>query len=156
MCKRAGLIEDFYEASSRASSAYWGQTSSYLRSCARLGEPFEARPGRPLSNLLVKSSGGTTKQLDRLEAAKLIKRVTNPQDRRSSLVRLSAKGRKLIDSALGQHFEAEAGVLAGKETSDINTAISVLRHMAEGLRRKRKWLAAQFDRWRLRPLYRSQ
>ena len=56
------------------------------------------RVGLQLS--LVLSSGGTTKRLDRLEAAGLIERLPDPNDRRGTLIRLSPKGLELINEAV--------------------------------------------------------
>jgi DNA-binding MarR family transcriptional regulator len=53
-----------------------------------------------LQRSLMLSSGGTTKRLDRLEAAGLVERLPDPNDRRGTLIRLSESGRGLIDDAV--------------------------------------------------------
>ena len=43
--------------------------------------------------------GGTSKLVDRLEAAGLCRRLPNPDDRRSSLIELTPAGRRLLQGA---------------------------------------------------------
>src|SRR4029077_1871916 len=52
-----------------------------------------------LSRSMVMSSGGMTNLIDRLEHDELILRRSDPSDRRSVLVTLTPKGRKVIDRA---------------------------------------------------------
>ena len=55
---------------------------------------------RQLQRSLMLSSGGTTKRLDRLEAAGLLERLPDPTDRRGVLIGLSPAGRAVIDEAV--------------------------------------------------------
>ena len=55
-----------------------------------------------LCKALLISSGGLTKLLKRLEAAKLIERPTNPDDGRSQLVKLSTDGTVQVERAMKQ------------------------------------------------------
>jgi hypothetical protein len=80
-----------------------------------------------------------TKQLDRLQAAGHVKRVPNPDDRRSSLVRLTPRGCKLIDAALEDHFAAESDILAELGPGDTDRCVELLRLLA---RRVRRWSAS--------------
>ena len=59
------------------------------------GAPVKAGP---LAQSVWISPGGLTNRLDRLEAAKLITRRRDPADGRSSLIGLTAKGRKKVDA----------------------------------------------------------
>ncbi|WIX92080.1 MarR family transcriptional regulator [Amycolatopsis sp. DG1A-15b] len=56
--------------------------------------------------------GGTSKVVDRLEAAGLCRRRPNPTDRRSSVIELTAKGRRLLGKATVV-FEDELQVRLG-------------------------------------------
>jgi DNA-binding MarR family transcriptional regulator len=56
--------------------------------------------------------GGTSKVVDRLEAAGLCRRRPNPADRRSSVIELTAKGRRLLGKATVV-FEDELQVRLG-------------------------------------------
>jgi len=48
---------------------------------------------------MVISVGGTSKLVDRLEAAGHVRRTANPGDRRSSIIELTPAGRRLLDQA---------------------------------------------------------
>lgn len=63
------------------------------------GEPYEQTPSNICQTNLV-SSGGLTKVLNSLEKRGLISRRQCADDQRSRLVKLTAKGKKLINEAL--------------------------------------------------------
>lgn len=130
------LVEEFYEASA-SEFGILGTDFFLLAELRRMGEPFECSPGR-LSQIFVRSTGGTTKQLDRLESAGLVVRVANPDDRRSNLVRLTPDGLKLIDAALETHFRSEAEILEGETEEDIGAAVALLSRMSDRLRLRSK------------------
>jgi MarR family transcriptional regulator, organic hydroperoxide resistance regulator len=52
------------------------------------------------------TTGGTSKLIDRIEAAGYCRRLPNPQDRRSSLLELTAEGQRLFAEA-GKAFDDE-------------------------------------------------
>jgi DNA-binding MarR family transcriptional regulator len=52
-----------------------------------------------LQGVVIQSPGGLTKTLRRLEDAGLIRRRTDPEDRRALLVELTAKGRRAAERA---------------------------------------------------------
>ncbi len=87
----------------------WFDVLSALR---RSGAPFRLTPGR-LSRSVMLSSGGMTKRLDRMEAAGLLQRLPDPDDRRGVLVGLTSKGRRLVDRAVEAHLANEERLLAG-------------------------------------------
>ena len=49
------------------------------------------------------TSGSITAAIDRLESKKLVRRNADPNDRRSRVVELTAKGQTLIEQAFQQH-----------------------------------------------------
>ncbi len=61
-------------------------------------------PGQ-LLKAVVLSSGGLTSRLDKLEAAGLIARSDDPDDRRGVVVTLTPKGKRVIDAATATRFE---------------------------------------------------
>lgn len=65
-----------------------------------------------LQKSLMLSSGGTTKRLDRLEAAGLVERLPDPNDRRGTLIRLAESGRTLIDEAVPAITRYESDLVA--------------------------------------------
>jgi DNA-binding PadR family transcriptional regulator len=61
---------------------------------------------------LMRSSGAMTNRLHRLERAGLIERRPDPGDGSWRLVRLTARGRKLVDELAPIHLENEERLLA--------------------------------------------
>jgi DNA-binding MarR family transcriptional regulator len=86
-------------------------------------------PGILLDVLLI-SSGGLTRRLDRLEAAGLIERHPDPEDRRSTLLRLTKEGASRIDQAIPSLLEWEDEVLRRVLTErGLQETSSVLRRL---------------------------
>jgi MarR family transcriptional regulator, organic hydroperoxide resistance regulator len=52
------------------------------------------------------TTGGTSKLVDRIEASGYVRRLPNPADRRSSLLELTAEGRRILAEA-GAAFDEE-------------------------------------------------
>ena len=88
-----------------------------LATLRRSGPPFQMRPTDFAAALMLTTSG-TTKRLDRLEAAGHITRQPDPGDRRGVLITLTASGRELIDNATTQHMANEHGILSGLSADD--------------------------------------
>lgn len=66
-----------------------------LASLRRVGAPYRRSPTE-LYRALMRTSGGMTHLVDRLEREGLVERVANPDDRRGLLVGLTRKGRALV------------------------------------------------------------
>jgi DNA-binding MarR family transcriptional regulator len=69
------------------------------------------RPTELYRDLMI-SSGGLTDRLRRLEDAEWIDRVDDHEDKRSKRVRLTSKGRELIDAAFEEDMEVERELLS--------------------------------------------
>jgi DNA-binding MarR family transcriptional regulator len=85
-----------------------------------------------LSRALVMSSGGMTNLLDRLERDELIRRGSDPSDRRSVLITLTPKGRKVIDRAVTTEAAREAGLLEGLSPGERKELNELLRRVMRG------------------------
>lgn len=81
---------------------------------------------RELLNAVLITSGGLTKRLDRLEAAGLIGRAADPDDRRGTLIRLTQAGTKLVDRVLPSLLTIERELLARELTSGQRDQLSAL------------------------------
>lgn len=79
--------------------------------------------------------GGTSKLVDRIEAAGLCRRRAHPTDRRSSIIELTPSGRRLLAAAgavfedelrrrLGSTLSAEALAQLGSTLRDLRSALS--------------------------------
>lgn len=99
-----------------------------LAALRRSGPPFRLSPTQLYNSLLV-SSGTMTHRLDRLEKSGLISRVPDPGDGRSSLVALTARGRRLVDRAMEGHTANEVKMLAGLAPDHATALADQLRHL---------------------------
>jgi len=78
-----------------------------LATLRRNGPKGGLTPGALLESVML-SSGGMTARLQRLEEDGLVRRLSDPSDRRGVIVELTAKGKKAIDAATATRFrEAE-------------------------------------------------
>ncbi len=57
------------------------------------------------------TSGAITNRIDRMETKGLDERVRDSDDRRSVKIRLTDKGRQVVDEVFVLHLENEAGLL---------------------------------------------
>jgi len=103
-----------------------------LATLRRNGPPFRMRP-TDLTSTLMLTSSGTTKRLDRLEAAGLIAREPDPGDRRGTLIALTDKGRELIDGLTPQHLANEDRLLAALAPDERAALAGLLRKLLLGL-----------------------
>jgi DNA-binding MarR family transcriptional regulator len=104
-----------------------------LATLRRAGPPYRLRPTEFTSALMLTSSG-TTKRLDRLEQAGLIARGPDPDDRRGTLITLTAAGRKLVDSSIEAHLENERRLLSALTGAQQRQLADLLRKLQLGLR----------------------
>jgi DNA-binding MarR family transcriptional regulator len=103
-----------------------------LAALRRAGAPYELNP-TTLRHATMLSSGGMTKRLDRLAGAGLIERRPDPADRRGTLVRLTRKGKTLIDKAVETHLANEKRLLVALEPDDQRTLDHLLRALLASL-----------------------
>ena len=77
-----------------------------LAALRRSGAPYELSPGE-LADTTMVTSGAVTKRLDRLEGAGLVSRRTSADDGRGRRVRLTERGRTLVDETFEKHLANE-------------------------------------------------
>jgi DNA-binding MarR family transcriptional regulator len=105
--------------------AGWFDVLATLR---RAGAPHRLSAGT-LARGLVMSTGGMTKRLDKLEAAGLVARSADPDDRRGVLVSLTDRGLEVVDRAVEDHLRNEAHLLSAlseREVKALNGALAKL------------------------------
>ena len=93
----------------------------------RSGAPYRASPGALVRATGV-TSGTMTNRVDRLVTRGLVRRESDPDDRRSVRVELTDVGRTTVDGALVDLLEAEHALLAGLDEPARTS-------LADGLRR---------------------
>jgi DNA-binding MarR family transcriptional regulator len=99
-----------------------------LATLRRAGPPYRLRPTDFAATLMLTSSG-TTKRLDRLEAAGHIAREPDPSDRRGVLITLTSQGRSLIDQAAVKHTANERRILRGLTLAEQRQLADLLRKL---------------------------
>jgi DNA-binding MarR family transcriptional regulator len=97
-----------------------------LAALRRAGAPFELNPTQLMRATLL-SSSGMTKRLDRMEAAGLIERRPDPDDRRGTLVQLTRQGKSVVDSAVETHVENEERLLGALNAAERRALDGLLR-----------------------------
>jgi DNA-binding MarR family transcriptional regulator len=81
------------------------------------------------------SSSGMTKRLDRMQEAELIERRSDPNDRRGTLVRLTRRGKNVIDRAVETHVGNEERLLGGLTAAERRTLDRLLKSLLIELER---------------------
>lgn len=104
-----------------------------LATLRRSGSPYCLSPTELFSALLV-TSGTMTTRLGKLEAQGWISRHANPSDARSMLVKLTPKGRSLIEKALlayGKAHEEWQAEMPANKRKQLNEALKLLLSVLE-------------------------
>jgi DNA-binding MarR family transcriptional regulator len=94
------------------------------------GPPYRASAGKLASDLRL-SSGAITNRLDRMEAAGLIRRLPDPNDRRGTLVEPTEKGHKAWDATVGAAARREAAATAVLSSADKERLHDLLRDLMQ-------------------------
>ena len=102
-----------------------------LATLRRTGAPYRLSPTELFRSMMV-TSGTMTNRIDRLAEKGLVRRVSDPEDRRGILVELTDQGRELIDSVLISHVANEARLLQPLSREEQSTLTELLR----------KWLSS--------------
>jgi len=97
-----------------------------LAALMRSGPPHRMKPSE-LVGALVLSSGAMTNRIDRVEAAGLVERLPDPDDRRGTLVALREKGRQVVDEAVRAHVANEERLLSGLSADERRQLGDLLR-----------------------------
>ena len=117
------LLEPVYAASGLEPGWY-----DVLATLRRTGPPYRLRPTDFAATLMLTSSG-TTKRLDRLEAAGYITREPDPSDRRGVLITLTPEGGSLVDEAAVKHMANERRILSGLTAAEQRQLADLLRKL---------------------------
>jgi DNA-binding MarR family transcriptional regulator len=97
-----------------------------LSALRRQGPPYQLSPGALIRATLV-TSGTMTNRIDRLEAAGLVSRRRDPQDKRGVLVQLTGDGLKTVDNAFAALLAGEEALLTGLDADQQHQLAGLLR-----------------------------
>lgn len=103
-----------------------------LATLRRSGAPHQMTPTR-LYKELVLTSGAMTHRLDALERAQLVERQPDPEDRRGTLIRLTKKGRAVVDRAMDAHLAGEAAIAAHLSKAEQKVLSKLLKKLLVGM-----------------------
>lgn len=103
-----------------------------LGTLSRLPAPHESAPTE-LSKIAVLSPPGITKRLDLLEARKLIVRLPGAKDRRTQVIRLTQRGRRVHDDIARHNFADHYAALFAMSTTDREQLNAHLRRLLRDL-----------------------
>ena len=101
-----------------------------LGTLRRTGRPFELTPADLIRSAMI-TSGAMTICLNRLEDAGMIARRVSTEDRRVRIVRLTAKGKALIDKVLTARFGDAKDILTHMAERQMTTLNALLRAAVE-------------------------
>jgi len=97
-----------------------------LATLRRSGSPYRLSPGDLLAMTMV-SSGTMTNRIDQLEKAGFVKRIHNPDDRRSVLISLTEPGFSIVEEAVGAHVENQQRLVASLSEEERTTLNQLLK-----------------------------
>src|SRR6266498_5849406 len=103
-----------------------------LAALRRVGAPYRRSPTE-LYRALMRTSGGMTHLVDRLEHDGLVERIADPDDRRGMLVGLTRKGRALVGRVGPSHLDTERRMLAALTKQEQAELTRLLRKLLIGL-----------------------
>ena len=86
-----------------------------------------------LSRHLLVTAGNITGIIDRMENAGLVQRVPDPEDRRTTRVKLTPKGRALAETVIPKHAEDIRKLFGSLSASEIAQLRKLLDKLLQGL-----------------------
>jgi DNA-binding MarR family transcriptional regulator len=127
---RVGLLVDAFQH--RCFDAFGLRFIDYsvLRVLELVGEPHRMSPTE-LSEIVVRSSGGMTQILDRLERVGLITRAPDPSDRRKVLVVLTDEGMRTADAANARYAAERERLLADLSHDEVQRLDDAIHRLLE-------------------------
>jgi DNA-binding MarR family transcriptional regulator len=117
---RIGLLVDAFQHRCLDEFGLLFIDHSVLRVLELRGEPYRMSPTE-LAEILLRSSGGMTQILDRLERAGLVARAPDPDDRRKVLVGLTPTG--LATAVYKRERERLLAGLSAEEVEQLDAAL---------------------------------
>jgi DNA-binding MarR family transcriptional regulator len=136
-----GIMRQLFSAVERMRQTFAPQIAAHgiqpgdfdvLATLRTLGEPYELSPTAIYRQRCL-SSGGLTKILHRLEDAGLVRRHSNPKDKRSQLIRLTSKGKRVVEATMKDLARLEGTLLAEFQQSETRLLSSLLEKLQQSI-----------------------
>src|SRR5262249_40923044 len=96
------------------------------------------QPVNIIGKKVLLTSGSITAAVDRLESKELLRRTSDPKDRRSRIVELTGTGRRLIERAFQKHAMGMEETMAVLRSSERVELVRLLKKVG-------MWAAARLD-----------
>lgn len=106
-----------------------GLSDTEFSAVMRVGRAEELTP-KQLAQSLDMTTGAVTAMIDRLEAASLIERLPNPNDRRSLLLHLSPTGLQLLEWVQDSYYDAVAAAVLTSTGTSTKKVVQILTELA--------------------------
>ena len=103
---------------------------SVLRVLQLSGSPYRASAGE-LSEIVLRSTGGMTQILDRLEQLNFVRRVTDPGDRRKVLAELTDEGLETTQRARASYARERRRILKSLSSAEVERVDAAIRLLLE-------------------------
>lgn len=103
-----------------------GASFDVLATLRRSGPPFRLSPGDLMATAMV-TSGTMTNRIDQLAKSGLIERQANPEDGRSTLIALTAKGLALVNTTAEAHVDNQHRLVASLSTEEQRALDALLK-----------------------------
>ena len=122
---RVGLLLDGFQHRALDSFGLRFIDFSVLRVLQLSGPPYRASAGE-LSEIVLRSSGGMTQILDRLEQLDFVRRVTDTTDRRKVLAELTGLGLETTQRASASYARERRRILKSLSTTEVERVDSAV------------------------------
>ncbi len=87
-----------------------------------------------LSDMMLVNRANITGLIDRMEKAGLVVRTADPEDRRTNIIKLTARGRRLLDKVEPHYFKEVSRIIIVLNHSEQKTLIRMLEIFRANLR----------------------
>ena len=86
-----------------------------------------------IADITMRDKNSIVKLIDGLENRKLVKRVSNPNDRRQNLIKVTSQSLRIKETVETLAFEAVAGILGDIPKDDLRKFVNVLARMQKNI-----------------------
>ena len=128
---RVGRLATFLDEGLARTFARFGLTRGafdVLAALRRSGRPYRL-PQKDVMEALMRTSGTMSFRIDRLERAGLVRREPDPNDKRGVFVRLTPKGKRLVEAAAPVHLANEERMLTALSRAERDQLVVLLRKL---------------------------
>ena len=146
--ERIGNLHKDLDASMEETLVKFGLDRRSFHLLGRLrsyGPPYRRSPGQLAGDMRL-SSGAMTNRLDRMEAAGLIRRLPDPNDRRGQLIEATEKGSAAWDRTVGTQAERERRIASVLTTAEREQLHGLLRRLMGAFPERDKWYTPAEDK----------